>query len=1015
MREDVHLVKRSTPQLAKLTPPQLPPVVDRPRLFKELDQLKKHHRIVWIQGPPGAGKTTLVATYLRARKLKPLWYQLDAGDADPGTWFHYLSLGMKRVAPRFKKPLPTVRPEYLAGLPIFTRRVFEQLYSRLKTPGLVVFDNYQEVPDETPFHELMREALTIIPLDTTVIVASRQPVPTALARLQADQVLAELDATHLELTLDEIKALVDLWSLSKKAVVSTQDVVSRLQARTDGWVAGVVLLLNQSETNVRQLFEAQEASSPVIFDYLAREVLATQSKDAIDVLLRTAFLPSTTVSMALELTDQPGAGRTLGRMARARYFTERRPGTEPMFQFHPLFREFLIKQAKETWSPSQVKEIQRQAGHLLEQADRVDEAFGLYQDAGQVAEMERLLLSHAPQFLQEGRVSTVEKWLQHVPADRREANPWLRYWAANCQFLRNPNNSIPLFENLFAEFTTTEDEVGKLLAWCGVMESIIYSEGDFSKLSPWIDRFEAIVPPGFNFPSEEMEARITQTMFLGMTYSRISDPTIFEWEERLQALLPHLGDPSLRVLAGWSLYSFWSWLGYAEKRKSVFRMAESWVNSTEVAPLAKAWFANAKALEGNLTGNGPQCMAAYEEGRAMIKSYGIQILPMHLQAQGISGAIFSRDYERAARLVEEIRPEAENATGLRRAGYLYVASYVAFLQGDLDKAYQYAGKHIETNLTKDCAFLDGLLGFHMGEIFIACGDLKKGENQIRHLSALCQSTPCRILDFFRNCLQAQWMLARRNDSEAIKAISDWLRIGREQDLITAPFWHPRIMARLCAKALEVGVEVDRAREVIRKLQLTPEEPVLTSEKWPWPVKIYTLGRFDLEVDHVPVEFSRKVPKGPLNLLKALIAFGGTNVSQHKLIDTLWPDSDGDAAYRSLVTTISRLRKLLRHEEAIVSKGGALSLNHEICWVDSLSVHCLIKAVDQESTNGEFNTALNLGERAAALFQGSFLPHDDESWTLTARLELQKKHAHLMNRLRDAYEQTNQSKRGPLRT
>ena len=42
--------------------------------------------------PPGAGKTTLASSYVDARELRHLWFQLDAGDADPATFFHYLGV-----------------------------------------------------------------------------------------------------------------------------------------------------------------------------------------------------------------------------------------------------------------------------------------------------------------------------------------------------------------------------------------------------------------------------------------------------------------------------------------------------------------------------------------------------------------------------------------------------------------------------------------------------------------------------------------------------------------------------------------------------------------------------------------------------------------------------------------------------------------------------------------------------------------------------------------------------------
>jgi len=73
----------------KITPPVLPKVVPRKRLFSLLDQ-KEHYQVTWISGMAGSGKTTLVASYLDARNIPCLWYQMDEGDGDIATFFYYL-------------------------------------------------------------------------------------------------------------------------------------------------------------------------------------------------------------------------------------------------------------------------------------------------------------------------------------------------------------------------------------------------------------------------------------------------------------------------------------------------------------------------------------------------------------------------------------------------------------------------------------------------------------------------------------------------------------------------------------------------------------------------------------------------------------------------------------------------------------------------------------------------------------------------------------------------------------
>jgi ATP/maltotriose-dependent transcriptional regulator MalT len=171
--------------VAKITRPKLSGISPRKRLFKLLDS-GREKPVAWVSGPAGSGKTTLVASYLDERKLPCLWYQVDAGDADLATFFYYLGQATQKAAPRFRKPLPLLTPEYLPGLPVFTQRFFEQLYARLKPPFALVLDNYQEAPEKSPLHELVSLGLSLLPEGIQVFVLSRTGPLPAFMRLRAN-------------------------------------------------------------------------------------------------------------------------------------------------------------------------------------------------------------------------------------------------------------------------------------------------------------------------------------------------------------------------------------------------------------------------------------------------------------------------------------------------------------------------------------------------------------------------------------------------------------------------------------------------------------------------------------------------------------------------------------------------------------------------------------------------------------------------------------------------------------
>src|SRR5688572_19143036 len=147
------MANRPPTSLIKLSRPRLFDAVPRPRLYAQLDALLRHP-LVWVTGPPGAGKTTLIATYLESRRLPCLWYQVDAGDADPATFFHYLTLAMAEHS-RGRATLPLFASEYLVDLQGFGRRFFRSLFSHLRASSVLVFDNFEDAGACGPLTEVL--------------------------------------------------------------------------------------------------------------------------------------------------------------------------------------------------------------------------------------------------------------------------------------------------------------------------------------------------------------------------------------------------------------------------------------------------------------------------------------------------------------------------------------------------------------------------------------------------------------------------------------------------------------------------------------------------------------------------------------------------------------------------------------------------------------------------------------------------------------------------------------------
>jgi DNA-binding SARP family transcriptional activator len=191
---------------------------------------------------------------------------------------------------------------------------------------------------------------------------------------------------------------------------------------------------------------------------------------------------------------------------------------------------------------------------------------------------------------------------------------------------------------------------------------------------------------------------------------------------------------------------------------------------------------------------------------------------------------------------------------------------------------------------------------------------------------------------------------------------------------------------MCGEALSAGIEPDYVRSLIRRFGLRSPSP--EQEAWPWPLKIYTLGRFEILREAHMLAFLHKAPRKQLLVLKALLAFGGRDVPARRITDAIWPDEDGDASWRALGVNLARLRTLLGSQDAITVSDERISLNPDRCWWDARAFERLC---------GEDSAGLRDAD-LLALYRGPFLSGDsDQPWTVPLRERLRTRFVRYLQR------------------
>ena len=164
-------------------------------------------------------------------------------------------------------------------------------------------------------------------------------------------------------------------------------------------------------------------------------------------------------------------------------------------------------------------------------------------------------------------------------------------------------------------------------------------------------------------------------------------------------------------------------------------------------------------------------------------------------------------------------------------------------------------------------------------------------------------------------------------------------------------------------------------------------------------------------DNQPIHFTGKVQKKPLEMLKSLIALGGRDIKEEQLSDLLWLESDGDVAHSNLKMTLSRLRKLIGVEDAVLFQDGKLTIDTRYCWVDAWVFERIFGQIEagfksltkknREDTGEDEKRAgmekiMRLSDKAIGIYKGHFLPADAEySWAISCHERLRSKFLRLV--------------------
>jgi len=839
----------------------------------------------------------------------------------------------------------------------------------------LVLDNYQEVIPESLFHTIIDVIISELPLVHNLIVISRMDPPAQLARALTNNLIGQINWKDLRLTLEETRAIVAAADLLE----STEETVALLQEQTNGWIAGLVLMMERFKEagTINQISKSDTMET--VFHYFTGQVFEQLPIEMREFLMRTAILSHLTIKAAIEMGKSSKAKEWLNYLYRRKLFTDRRlSGEEISYQYHALFREYLLDRAVNHFTESELQEIRHLGAGLAEQSGEILTAAGLLAKAEEWQEFTEMINRQASGLLTQGRHQTLQEAIAMLPEEIVNHEPWLLYWRAVSDGIFDPHNAMIDFEHAYNRFQDLNDVMGSFFTVSGAINLYFLRSASMTPVLEWAEKLQQLIRQYGGFPSIEIEATVYANL-MGLVFAAPHHSIFIESENRYVFLIQSDIAPEVKVAIGTTFLSLLIWKGNFHKTKDIIDEINLILKSHHISPMvAKVW----KAAEGNNAWCTAQNRLANEillEGLEISKRASLPILDCMLWGLNTYNALSAGDVEAANRCLARAESAANRQNKLETAELHILRSGVLFLQGDMLNAYTTAKKALVLEEDLNIPFEISLAHLGLAQILVELDELEDAHYHLNNVIEYAKILESNLLEHQVFLIDAYSWIRINNVPNALISLKQGLHIAAKNDYLVLNFWwRPHVMARLFSLALYHDIEVDYVRSVIRRRNIRAE--FSAGDHWPWPIKIFTLGKFEVQLNDVPLRFPGKAQRKPLDLLKYLCACGGKVIHQDRIIDALWPDSMGDAAEQALRTTLHRLRKLLQFDQAIILEDRHLSLDYGYVWTDCGAFNHI--AHQQNLVNDRL-----LLQKALDNYKGHFLAGETSAWAISFRNQI----------------------------
>ena len=1024
------------PNVTKYSIPQLPTIVHRQRLVKQLDAHKSKPLVV-VLGQAAQGKTTLVADYLNGQPVPAVWLKLGTDDHTAAGFFHNLSDALFHGAVGKHWSPPTKRgkrPESSSNRVNHWQEQLQSLWRNLSTPLNIVLDGLDRLGQGAAawplIHWMCSSAKHI-----RIFLISRDRLPFKLQQWAVQQRLWIVGNDELAFTVDEIAALFSV----RYGMALSEARCDHIQQITDGWPGGLIFLLqalSRIPQNRWDAFLGQELAAFLADEtrpYFSEEVIGPLSSEIQSGLVRSAIFETIDPEFLAELADKALNPALLDTLLAGHLFIKNVSSDRqrPCYRFNPLFRSCLLSLLQTAGSASELRALYRKAAQLFRKKEQWRKAVRFQIRAQDFPDAAQALKKIGMDYIIQGQFEDLHALLQAIPDPLGKKDPWLFFLLTLTRRLQGGARTIADLETILDAFAAGGDERGEMLALAYLIEAHTFGAQDpaacrrlILRGEAWLERQSQV--PYYTYVKTLLWLQIgfgyiAAGLNVAKGVSACQNAYLMARKMNAPTLMAHSAIVSVLGLA--SAGDFPSADTTLEK---IQQQAAS-----GALPEYNALEAIARIELALRRGNLDEVQRLLARSTSEIETFGLLFLyPAYVDAGGFLQIYQGRwdAAHHAARHLFDVATLTGNAFYKGLAHRL--TALIHYWQGHWPEAADAGQSALALLSSGGTATLNSMrTNLLLGLVRIHRQHYDAAEGLLLPALAYFQKSANILSQCETNLALAMLRHARRETKQAAEYLEAGFRLAAQCRLSQLVMLSPGDLSHLCRLAAAgEGDSAMWARHLLqsRFAEAGPHEiaasretterggpAAATQQVRQGYLDIRTFGGFQVLRDgRTPITGKHWGGRRPKLLLQAIVVHGLREIPKDILIDDLWPESTPQAALQNFKVTMHRLRRILEPESHnfrgsayIHLKDNLVSLDKEKCHVDVEQFLQRCKDIKRMRLSGEAEAILSLGRQVMELYKDDFMPEEPYApWAEMKRWALKDEYIAVLMQMTDIYQQ-----------